>query len=38
MGCLACMEHKVKWLVKQDKVIARYQTKRSIEKMGGEYM
>jgi len=32
MGCLACMKHKVKWLVTQDKMIATHQTKQSIRK------
>ena len=24
MKCLACMKHRVKWLVKQDKMIMKY--------------
>ena len=32
MECLACMKHKVKWLVTQDKMIATYQTKQSMKK------
>ena len=32
MKCLACMKHKVKWLVRQDEMIARYQTKTKHKK------
>ena len=36
MKCLACMKHKVKWLVTQDEMIATHQTKQNMRKKWGE--